>query len=198
MTIKTQYELTTFLVRNLKKTDLTANERFTLIMLSDRVNDKMECWPSYEILAEDTGFSLRSVKTYVKSLADKGVISVRLNRTKGATWQHNVYTFNISNIIALIGGTEKAEQVVVEKAVVKKTTPSKADPITTTKEVQTIIVNEPAPVQAVVELPPADELTVTQMMDEMESVGITVAPFSSMTDIKARYTQFQEQMNAPF
>ncbi|MGL4357847.1 MAG: helix-turn-helix domain-containing protein [Cetobacterium sp.] len=193
MTIKTQYELTTFLVRNLRNSDLTPNERYTLIVLSDRVNDKMECWPSYELLAEDTGFSVRGVKNFMKSLIEKGVISSRLNRTQGATWQHNVYTFNIAKIMEITGNKKAIENVVVTVDTVEE----KKEELVA-EEVKTAVVEA---VKEVMMSSTTDNLTPTieDMKREMSSVGITISPYANPTEIKTRYEEFKHTLlNCPF
>jgi hypothetical protein len=57
---------------------LPASERFVLVVLSNRANGSMICWPSLPTIAADTGLSPRTVHTAVHALADKGLLQVKM------------------------------------------------------------------------------------------------------------------------
>ena len=55
---------------------LLPSDRLTLIVLADRGNCKRVCWPSLQLLMEDTGLSKRTLLTVVHRLANAGLISI--------------------------------------------------------------------------------------------------------------------------
>ena len=58
-----------------KHPDLSMNEKSVLKALLDRIDAAGHCWPSYKIIASDTGSSISVVKRTLKSLREKGYIS---------------------------------------------------------------------------------------------------------------------------
>ncbi|MGL5013946.1 MAG: helix-turn-helix domain-containing protein [Bacteroidales bacterium] len=98
MLIRTQYELTDFLV---KKANLSIYHpaALTLIVLSGWSGEDWRCWPSYESIAARSGVSVRSTKTHIKLLIELGAISMTKGRSNGAAYDHNIYTFQIQRLL---------------------------------------------------------------------------------------------------
>ena len=55
--------------------NLSMNEKSVLKVLLERIDPAGCCWPSYKIIASDTGSSISVVKRTLKSLREKGYIS---------------------------------------------------------------------------------------------------------------------------
>ncbi|PMG38573.1 hypothetical protein BCU93_13580 [Vibrio breoganii] len=79
---------------------ITGHEKLVLLCLHDRVDAKGECFPSQELLAEDTGLSKRSIVRAIKTLVDKEYVSVKRVSRKGM-YPVNHYHVNVSKVLAL-------------------------------------------------------------------------------------------------
>lgn len=53
-----------------------------LVSLSHFVNENRQCWPSYETLSLETGFSVKSVQRAVNFLEEKGFIKIERRQIK--------------------------------------------------------------------------------------------------------------------
>lgn len=74
----------------LRSKELSAGAKFTYSMLLSYAWQKDYCFPGQETLAKDTGFSRRSIVTFIKELQKYGWITVKrqgLNKT-------NIYTLH--------------------------------------------------------------------------------------------------------
>ncbi|MGL4520779.1 MAG: helix-turn-helix domain-containing protein [Phocaeicola sp.] len=96
--IRTQYDLTDYLVKRFDMTDV-APAGLTLILLSGYVGADWKCWPSYELLAQRSGQGVRSVKRHIKWLLELGIITLDKGRANGSPYDHNIYTFQIQRIL---------------------------------------------------------------------------------------------------
>ncbi|EIC83337.1 conserved phage C-terminal domain-containing protein [Serratia sp. M24T3] len=82
--------------------------KLVLIKLADNANDKGECWPSYQHVADQCECSKSAVKGHINSLIDMGLVSkenrLGVNNGKGNT--SNVYYLMLDNPMApeSIGG----------------------------------------------------------------------------------------------
>ena len=67
-----------------------------LSKLCDHANpeNNYECWPSNKLLASEIGRSVRSVQRAIKSLSQKGYISMRKKKW-GNGYPYNSYRINI-------------------------------------------------------------------------------------------------------
>lgn len=68
--------------------DLTPTQKLTLVALADNASDDGTCWPSQRTLANKTGLSERTVRTALKALEARGLLSRRprlRNDGKGRT-----------------------------------------------------------------------------------------------------------------
>ena len=82
--------------------------KLILIKLADNANDKGECWPSYQHIADQCETSRRSVISHIGELEKQGLLSIQHRKTdKG----------NSSNVFQLhLGGSEKIAPPVVKRA----------------------------------------------------------------------------------
>lgn len=76
--------------------------KLVLIKLADNANDKGECWPSYQHVADQCECSKSAVKGHINSLIDMGLVSkenrLGVNNGKGNT--SNVYYLMLDNPMA--------------------------------------------------------------------------------------------------
>jgi hypothetical protein len=63
-------------LREGKSRKLSAHERLILMVLAERANGEMFCWPSVDLLREDTGASRRTVQNALRRLDDLGLIRI--------------------------------------------------------------------------------------------------------------------------
>jgi DNA-binding MarR family transcriptional regulator len=56
---------------------LSLGEKLVLIMLADHASETGTCFPSLQLLADDTGLAKPTVSVITRSLADQGLISIR-------------------------------------------------------------------------------------------------------------------------
>jgi DNA-binding transcriptional MocR family regulator len=54
---------------------LTPTQRLVLLAICDAANNSGECWPSQACLAEKTGLTDRSVRSALKALEERGLLS---------------------------------------------------------------------------------------------------------------------------
>ncbi|EOJ8667014.1 helix-turn-helix domain-containing protein [Providencia stuartii] len=73
--------------------------KLVLIKLADNANDKGECWPSYQHIAEHCECSKSAVRTHIEALIDMGLLvkenRLGINNGKGNT--SNIYYLDLSN-----------------------------------------------------------------------------------------------------
>ena len=71
-----------------------AGKKLVLLKLADNANDKGECWPSYQHIADQCEISKRSAMNYINSLIDDGLIQKQVRKgPKGNST--NVYVLNL-------------------------------------------------------------------------------------------------------
>lgn len=94
---KLSYEL-------INDTNITPSEYRIYTYLMSRYNAEKNCaYPSIEVIAENTNISTRTVKTCIKSLAEKNYMTVE--KKKGINGNYNIYT-NFKHIL----NTEETEE----------------------------------------------------------------------------------------
>ena len=77
-----------------EKHDLNASERILLISIGRMYNnDRNAAWPSIGKLATMTGLGETSVKKYLRSLDDKGLIVRDKDKSEGKRYTHNLFRF---------------------------------------------------------------------------------------------------------
>nr|WP_231578087.1 helix-turn-helix domain-containing protein [Dickeya chrysanthemi] len=73
--------------------------KLVLIKLADNANDKGECWPSYQHVADQCECSKSAVKAHITALIDMGFISKenRIGENSGKGNKSNVYYLTLDN-----------------------------------------------------------------------------------------------------
>lgn len=69
--------------------------KLVLIKLADNANDKGECWPSYQHIADQCEIGRSTVKSHIKALEDMGLVR-REYRKNGAHNQSNLFHLNFN------------------------------------------------------------------------------------------------------
>jgi hypothetical protein len=69
---------------------LPAQEKITLVMLSNYANEEGRCWPSIDTLCVDTGLSRATVKRALKRLEERKLL-IKAKRSKGPLQTSNLY-----------------------------------------------------------------------------------------------------------
>lgn len=77
----------------MKQTCGGSSGKLVLMYLSDRANNKKQCWPSIETIAQECEMSVRSVINWIEKLETLGLIS-RQKRTIDGLKTSNVYFVN--------------------------------------------------------------------------------------------------------
>lgn len=76
--------------------------KLVLIKLADNANDKGECWPSYQHIAEHCECSKSAVRTHIDALIDMGLLvkenRLGINNGKGNT--SNIYYLDLSSPVS--------------------------------------------------------------------------------------------------
>lgn len=80
----------TMYVWKLTKEKVTSTEKLVLLSMADRANEAHECWPSKVRLAADTLLDLKTVKSAISKLVDKGIL-VDTGEKKGKLKRISVY-----------------------------------------------------------------------------------------------------------
>ncbi|WP_299996898.1 helix-turn-helix domain-containing protein [uncultured Cedecea sp.] len=70
--------------------------KLVLIKLADNANDKGECWPSYQHIADQCEIGRSTVKSHIRALEDMGMLR-REYRRNGDLNQSNVFYLNLDN-----------------------------------------------------------------------------------------------------
>ncbi|WP_236616731.1 helix-turn-helix domain-containing protein [Dickeya dadantii] len=73
--------------------------KLVLIKLADNANDKGECWPSYQHVADQCECSKSAVKSHITALIDMGFLSKenRIGENSGKGNKSNVYYLTLDN-----------------------------------------------------------------------------------------------------
>lgn len=74
---------------------LTTGEKFVLVALACRANDRGECWPAVADLAQRTSMTERGVRNALRSLENAGLIICEIGR--GGRYKTNRYTLKTRN-----------------------------------------------------------------------------------------------------
>lgn len=74
--------------------------KLVLIKLADNANDKGECWPSYQHIADQCEIGRSTVKSHVRALEAMGMLT-REFRKKGELNQSNLFQLNLDNPVPL-------------------------------------------------------------------------------------------------
>lgn len=72
--------------------------KLVLIKLADNANDKGECWPSYQHIADQCEIGRSTVKNHIRALEDMGVLKRQFRRT-GELNQSNLFYLTLDNPI---------------------------------------------------------------------------------------------------
>ncbi len=100
--------------------------KLVLIKLADNANDKGECWPSYQHVADQCEMGRSTVKAHIKALAEAGFIRIEA-RNDGKSSNRYVLTIERGNV----GDTRSKSDPVKNKPGQKNTTTrSESDPLT--------------------------------------------------------------------
>lgn len=90
----------------LRSPDLTPAAKMTYAMLLSYAWQNDFCFPGQERLANDIGVSDRSVRTYLKELEEKGLLSIR----QQGQGKPNLYTLDLHAKLLITGRTSKADR----------------------------------------------------------------------------------------
>lgn len=71
--------------------------KLVLIKLADNANDKGECWPSYQHIADQCEIGRSTVKSHIKALESMGLVR-REYRKNGAQNQSNLFHLNFNKL----------------------------------------------------------------------------------------------------
>lgn len=74
--------------------------KLVLIKLADNANDKGECWPSYQHIADQCEIGRSTVKAHIKALAEAGFLTIK-ERRQGSTSSSNWYTLHIAQGVSM-------------------------------------------------------------------------------------------------
>ena len=77
--------------------------KLVLLKLADNANDKGECWPSYQNIADHCEMSRRSIITHITNLKKLGFISIENRKTLNG-YTSNMYRLTISSKNISLGG----------------------------------------------------------------------------------------------
>ena len=72
--------------------------KLVLIKLADNANDKGECWPSYQHIADACEMSRRTVMRHIDDLEKQGLVSVKSRRVSSEKNQSNIYKLTLDNV----------------------------------------------------------------------------------------------------
>ncbi|MCV6612423.1 MAG: DnaT-like ssDNA-binding domain-containing protein [Amphritea sp.] len=97
--------------------------KLVLIKLADNANDKGECWPSYQHVADQCEMGRSTVKQHIKTLANDGFIEIE-GRNDGKS--SNLYRLTLQNGAAGSGNT-RSESDPVKNEPGQKNTPTRSD-----------------------------------------------------------------------
>lgn len=79
----------------------TGTEKSVLMALAWMANDSNKCWPSYDYLARECGYSKRTVMRVVNRLEEYGLIHRERRWTKKGDYTSNMFTVCVSDNAAL-------------------------------------------------------------------------------------------------
>lgn len=71
--------------------DLNPNEKLVLCYLAMRANREDTCWPSYQTMGRDCGFSRRTAIRVVQDLEAKGLVSRTTRRNEDGDYTSNLF-----------------------------------------------------------------------------------------------------------
>lgn len=73
-----------------------SQRKLVLIMLADIANEKQQCWPSHQYLADRSECSKRTVINHIAALSEAGFISIQKRFTGDGKSTSNLYTVSVS------------------------------------------------------------------------------------------------------
>lgn len=99
--ISSQYELSNYIFNSVKKQHLSQSERDCLLAIANCMNpdNNWTCFPSYDTIADTALVSVRTAKSCVASLKEKGVVTYKQGRSGVA----NVYSISLQVLVASTG-----------------------------------------------------------------------------------------------
>ena len=99
--IKTQFELTDYLLRNLDESHVSISEKLIICVISGYVNkaNDWKCWPSLDLLQSKCCATRPTIVKATKGLKSKGI----LDWEKGRTNIPNKYFINVKAVGSLVG-----------------------------------------------------------------------------------------------
>ncbi|WP_431711441.1 helix-turn-helix domain-containing protein [Glutamicibacter uratoxydans] len=98
--------------------DFSSSQVMILLLLADHADEKWECWPSLALLCHHSQFSERTVRSSIRALREKGVLTVREQRSQatGARLE-NRYRLNKAVIEPFaLRGDQRWEQTKTRRA----------------------------------------------------------------------------------
>ncbi|WP_394517245.1 helix-turn-helix domain-containing protein [Pantoea sp. SGAir0175] len=75
--------------------------KLVLIKLADNANDKGECWPSYQHIADQCEIGRSTVKSHIKALEDMGLVR-REFRKNGVLNQSNLFHITLDKPVEIV------------------------------------------------------------------------------------------------
>lgn len=82
----------------------------TLLALLDYTNKDLRCWPSQVRLAEETGYSVATIKRAIKKLKEQSIIQIHQRKYSGHKLR-NTYTINTNEIFKLAGNPHQISPI---------------------------------------------------------------------------------------
>lgn len=97
--ISSQFELSNYIFNSVKKQHLSQSERDCLLAIANCINpsNNWTCFPSYETIADTALVSVRTAKSCVAALKEKGVITYK----QGRSGVSNIYSINLGGLAKL-------------------------------------------------------------------------------------------------
>ena len=94
--ISSQFELSNYIFNSAKKQHLSQSERDCLMAIANCINpsNSWTCFPSYETIADTALVSVRTAKSCVAALKEKGVITYK----QGRSGVSNIYSIDIGKL----------------------------------------------------------------------------------------------------
>lgn len=71
--------------------------KLVLLKLADNANDKGECWPSYQHIADQCEISRDSAMRHIKKLEEQGLLIVEKRKLSNSMNQSNIYHLNLGS-----------------------------------------------------------------------------------------------------
>lgn len=173
--------------------DFSSSQIMVLLLLADHADEKWECWPSLALLCHHSQFSERTVRSSIKALREKGVLSVREQRSQatGARLE-NRYRLNKSTIEPFaLKGVQLWERLKSKRAI--RSAAIRSTPIPISAEPDGFMANGPSygVLVATEEYPANTAGHVKPLVSAPENTtGYPPAKFAGHTDARQMTTEY--------